>query len=51
MPQMAPLSWILLFLYFLILYVINIILNYFNVLYYPSFKMKSFPQKKFNWKW
>nr|YP_009731710.1 ATP synthase F0 subunit 8 [Carpophilus dimidiatus]QHR79658.1 ATP synthase F0 subunit 8 [Carpophilus dimidiatus] len=51
MPQMAPLSWLLLFIYFIIIFFMFNVLNYFSFLY----KIKTFKSKKqpikFSWKW
>nr|YP_009742831.1 ATP synthase F0 subunit 8 [Cryptalaus yamato]QID91193.1 ATP synthase F0 subunit 8 [Cryptalaus yamato] len=51
MPQMAPLSWLNLFISFVIMFMIMSTLNYFSFNYNNS--QKSFHKKssKFNWKW
>nr|YP_010411407.1 ATP synthase F0 subunit 8 [Agrilus sichuanus]URN73053.1 ATP synthase F0 subunit 8 [Agrilus sichuanus] len=52
MPQMAPMSWLILFFIFSITFMIFNIINYYSILYYPTFKMKTSKQiKKINWKW
>nr|UFR82867.1 ATP synthase F0 subunit 8 [Jumnos ruckeri] len=51
MPQMSPLSWLLLFIIFCITFIMFNILNYYCFLYpvkYSSFKAQP---KKINWKW
>nr|WOC30362.1 ATP synthase F0 subunit 8 [Eodorcadion gorbunovi] len=51
MPQMAPLSWLTLFMFFLMIYLIFNIINYYNFQY----KIKTFKKNKillnYNWKW
>nr|UFZ12751.1 ATP synthase F0 subunit 8 [Sialis jiyuni] len=53
MPQMAPLYWFMLFIYFFSMFILFNILNYYNFL--PSYPDKSlFLFKKMNsliWKW
>nr|YP_009251027.1 ATP synthase F0 subunit 8 [Pyrhila pisum]AMY96223.1 ATP synthase F0 subunit 8 [Pyrhila pisum] len=40
MPQMAPLMWSYLFLYFIIVLILFITMNYFMKIYYPSLTSK-----------
>nr|ARH53860.1 ATP synthase F0 subunit 8 [Epuraea guttata] len=51
MPQMAPLNWLILFIYFVSIFFMHNILNYFCFLY----KIKTFKTSKktikYNWKW
>nr|QCG69876.1 ATP synthase F0 subunit 8 [Cyllorhynchites ursulus] len=51
MPQMAPLSWVTLLMYFILVFMLFNTLNYFSVNYYP----KKIDSKKvnitYNWKW
>nr|AXS66103.1 ATP synthase F0 subunit 8 [Cucujoidea sp. 46 KM-2017] len=51
MPQMAPLSWLILFIYFTLIFILYNILNYYLFLYQP----KKITLKKNNlsihWKW
>nr|YP_009441750.1 ATP synthase F0 subunit 8 [Vincenzellus ruficollis]AOY39295.1 ATP synthase F0 subunit 8 [Vincenzellus ruficollis] len=51
MPQMAPLNWLSLMIYFMIIFMIFNSLNYFSFFYTP----KTFFIKKknisINWKW
>nr|YP_009927086.1 ATP synthase F0 subunit 8 [Libellula angelina]AXZ70362.1 ATP synthase F0 subunit 8 [Libellula angelina] len=53
MPQMAPMSWILLFLFFSYMLVMINMMNYY--LFTPKFKiskdMKNIISKSNNWKW
>uniref|UniRef100_A0A977JP02 ATP synthase complex subunit 8 n=1 Tax=Coccotorus chaoi TaxID=2978103 RepID=A0A977JP02_9CUCU len=51
MPQMAPINWLSLYFYFLILFLMVIIMNYFLYLNMPKIKMKTNPPLKNNWKW
>nr|AXS64934.1 ATP synthase F0 subunit 8 [Conotrachelus sp. KM-2017] len=51
MPQMAPMSWLLLYMYFCTLFLIIIILNYYMFLYKPKKIKNKIFQKKMNWKW
>nr|QXN53076.1 ATP synthase F0 subunit 8 [Hemerobius simulans] len=52
MPQMSPLSWILLFIYFIALLLLFCIYNYFIIIYKnPSASKKSFSKISLNWKW
>nr|YP_010249650.1 ATP synthase F0 subunit 8 [Nothochrysa sinica]QTT60767.1 ATP synthase F0 subunit 8 [Nothochrysa sinica] len=52
MPQMSPLNWWFLFIYFLIILVIFSIINYYIILYMsPLSKKNIFIKKSLNWKW
>nr|YP_010362100.1 ATP synthase F0 subunit 8 [Batocera rubus]QUB01617.1 ATP synthase F0 subunit 8 [Batocera lineolata]UNQ87660.1 ATP synthase F0 subunit 8 [Batocera rubus] len=51
MPQMAPLSWLTLFIYFLIIFFIFNIMNFFIFNYNIKIKQKSKKLISFNWKW
>nr|ARH54380.1 ATP synthase F0 subunit 8 [Gastrallus laevigatus] len=51
MPQMAPLSWTLLFIYFTIIFLTINPLNFFNFKYYPNKKLMTKQEFKINWKW
>nr|YP_010363606.1 ATP synthase F0 subunit 8 [Trichogomphus mongol]UNZ12720.1 ATP synthase F0 subunit 8 [Trichogomphus mongol] len=51
MPQMAPLSWLMLFFMFVIIFFLFNIMNYFTFQYPTSFKTKKSTIKKINWKW
>nr|ADO60453.1 ATP synthase F0 subunit 8 [Anaspis sp. BMNH 840206] len=52
MPQMAPLNWLTLMIYFIIIFMIFNIMNYYSY----SYKNSDFSSKKkkiinLNWKW
>nr|QQO80827.1 ATP synthase F0 subunit 8 [Trichocera sp.] len=54
MPQMAPLSWLILFIIFSATLILFNVMNYFS--YIPSYLKKSEGQKNvqsnsLNWKW
>nr|QCP68875.1 ATP synthase F0 subunit 8 [Cryptolestes ferrugineus] len=51
MPQMAPLSWLTLFFYFTMIFILFNIMNYYNFTY--QVKKESFKKMKktINWKW
>nr|ACV92134.1 ATP synthase F0 subunit 8 [Caenis pycnacantha] len=54
MPQMAPLSWLTLFILFSILYILFTIINYFSSHPNPSSQPASAMGARgpsFNWKW
>nr|AML26593.1 ATP synthase F0 subunit 8 [Scolytinae sp. BMNH 1274713] len=51
MPQMAPISWMTLYLFFSVLFALMCILNFFMFSYSP--KMSTLMKKEMilNWKW
>nr|AXS66516.1 ATP synthase F0 subunit 8 [Coleoptera sp. 28 KM-2017] len=51
MPQMAPMNWLMLFIYFLCIFLMVNTLNYFNFTYLV--KKTSLNKKKisYSWKW
>nr|AMW68050.1 ATP synthase F0 subunit 8 [Myiodactylus osmyloides] len=52
MPQMSPLSWFTLTIYFIIVLIIFCILNFYIFLYKPlSKKNNQFSTKSMIWKW
>nr|YP_010631637.1 ATP synthase F0 subunit 8 [Propomacrus davidi]WBP61415.1 ATP synthase F0 subunit 8 [Propomacrus davidi] len=51
MPQMSPLSWLLLFTMFLTAFLIFNALNYFSFMYPVKSKTTSAKKNKINWKW
>nr|AOY39685.1 ATP synthase F0 subunit 8 [Scolytinae sp. BMNH 1040146] len=52
MPQMAPLSWTPLFIYFSFLYLFIMVMNYYLFNYYTSMqKISNLITMKINWKW
>nr|ACI29355.1 ATP synthase F0 subunit 8 [Myrmeleon immaculatus] len=52
MPQMSPLSWWMLFIYFIMLLIMFSIVNYY-IFCYPPQKVESTSiiTKSMNWKW
>nr|QYK19514.1 ATP synthase subunit 8 [Neotriplax arisana] len=51
MPQMAPMNWLLLFIYFIAIFMMVNALVYFSFLYTPKPLKNTKPVLKFNWKW
>nr|ASY98070.1 ATP synthase F0 subunit 8 [Brunneria borealis] len=52
MPQMMPLNWMILFMFFFLLLIIFNTLNYFLIMYKsPHNKLNKFLPKISNWKW
>nr|ALO77588.1 ATP synthase F0 subunit 8 [Scraptia sp. SCR01] len=51
MPQMSPLNWISLMLFFLLIYIIINILNYFSLIYTNKLSFKKNKTINWNWKW
>nr|YP_010462986.1 ATP synthase F0 subunit 8 [Epeorus psi]UUJ36917.1 ATP synthase F0 subunit 8 [Epeorus psi] len=52
MPQMAPLSWLLLFIIFSSTLILFSIMNYFMMIpSSPSSTSSQFKTQPFNWKW
>nr|YP_011015278.1 ATP synthase F0 subunit 8 [Athousius wudanganus]UBS91000.1 ATP synthase F0 subunit 8 [Athousius wudanganus] len=51
MPQMAPLSWLNLFISFITIFLMMNALNYFSFKYESDLKKKSPKLIKTNWKW
>nr|UTE83880.1 ATP synthase F0 subunit 8 [Trichogomphus mongol] len=51
MPQMAPLSWLLLYIMFIIIFLLFSVLNYFSFLYPVKQVPKKKSMRKINWKW
>nr|YP_010326898.1 ATP synthase F0 subunit 8 [Eligma narcissus]UNP54148.1 ATP synthase F0 subunit 8 [Eligma narcissus] len=54
MPQMMPINWILLFFYFLMIFILFNILNYYIFNIKPqnnNMKMNKNNVKNFYWKW
>nr|AIS38206.1 ATP synthase F0 subunit 8 [Teslasena femoralis] len=50
MPQMAPLSWLNLFMFFVMVFIMMNALNYFSFSYHPMKKI-LLKKKTINWKW
>nr|AYQ19122.1 ATP synthase F0 subunit 8 [Erotylinae sp. 4 ACP-2013] len=51
MPQMAPLNWTMLFIYFIIIFFSVNVLNYFSFIYPVKFKKITKKLIQINWKW
>nr|ALO70639.1 ATP synthase F0 subunit 8 [Ischnosoma splendidum] len=51
MPQMAPMNWLSLFIYFSIIFMMFNTLNYFSFLYKPKTFTFKVNKTIFNWKW
>nr|YP_010277853.1 ATP synthase F0 subunit 8 [Turanoclytus namaganensis]UHY95168.1 ATP synthase F0 subunit 8 [Turanoclytus namaganensis] len=51
MPQMAPLNWLILFLFFTALFLIFNVMNFYSFLYLPKKKKSMKKTMQFNWKW
>nr|QGA70744.1 ATP synthase F0 subunit 8 [Eucryptorrhynchus scrobiculatus] len=52
MPQMAPMSWLTMYMLFTFMLILLIILNYFTFLYLPNKKNFTISNNKnMNWKW
>nr|APX40645.1 ATP synthase F0 subunit 8 [Crioceris asparagi] len=51
MPQMAPLNWVSLFVYFILIFLIFNVSIYFIHLYQPNKMDTKVYTKKINWKW
>nr|YP_010397347.1 ATP synthase F0 subunit 8 [Glycyphana fulvistemma]UQJ77454.1 ATP synthase F0 subunit 8 [Glycyphana fulvistemma] len=51
MPQMAPLSWLILFMIFCLTFILFNVLNYYCFLYTPKTSMPKKTTFKINWKW
>nr|AMW67972.1 ATP synthase F0 subunit 8 [Balmes birmanus] len=52
MPQMSPLSWWLLFIYFIILLIMFNIMNYYIFMYNsPNKSLTTFKKNSLIWKW
>nr|WGO58097.1 ATP synthase F0 subunit 8 [Rhabdoblatta saussurei] len=51
MPQMMPLSWLTLYLFFIIMLMIFSFINYYSFIQMPSLFKKNISSKTLNWKW
>nr|YP_009725901.1 ATP synthase F0 subunit 8 [Dianemobius furumagiensis]QHQ73098.1 ATP synthase F0 subunit 8 [Dianemobius furumagiensis] len=53
MPQMSPMSWMTLMLFFILMFLVMIILNYFfiNNLYLQNSPLMKKQKTWMNWKW
>nr|UBN08928.1 ATP synthase F0 subunit 8 [Panesthia sloanei] len=51
MPQMMPLSWTILYMYFIIILLMFSFINYYSFIPLPLLKEKKMSYKIMNWKW
>nr|YP_010988513.1 ATP synthase F0 subunit 8 [Australoluciola thailandica]WOR80618.1 ATP synthase F0 subunit 8 [Australoluciola thailandica] len=51
MPQMAPLSWLNLFIFFIVIYMLFNVMNYFMLIYNNKNIKKENKNKNILWKW
>nr|ALO70312.1 ATP synthase F0 subunit 8 [Astenus lyonessius] len=52
MPQMAPLNWLMLFIFFTMIFIMFNFINYYMFMYTPKMsKMNNYMKKTINWKW
>nr|WRK67302.1 ATP synthase F0 subunit 8 [Nemopterinae gen. 1 sp. 1 YZ-2023a] len=53
MPQMSPLLWWILFMFFIYTFIMICILNYYITIYKPTYftELKSFIKNNLIWKW
>nr|AML26778.1 ATP synthase F0 subunit 8 [Scarabaeidae sp. BMNH 1274752] len=51
MPQMAPLNWLMLFIYFCMMFIIFNMMNYYLFTYKPNSYFYKKKINKINWKW
>nr|YP_009422160.1 ATP synthase F0 subunit 8 [Aquatica lateralis]BBA21823.1 ATP synthase F0 subunit 8 [Aquatica lateralis]BDE56936.1 ATPase subunit 8 [Aquatica lateralis] len=51
MPQMAPLSWLNLFIYFAMVFILFNTMNYFSLLYKNNNTKQTKKMKLISWKW
>nr|AVN67287.1 ATP synthase F0 subunit 8 [Blaberus peruvianus] len=51
MPQMMPLSWLTLYMFFILMLMLFSFINYFSVISYPSTLKKFIKINSLHWKW
>nr|AND96567.1 ATP synthase F0 subunit 8 [Tiniocellus sarawacus] len=51
MPQMAPINWLLLLIYFSLIFMMFNILNFYSFMYPMKSIMFKKMKSKLNWKW
>nr|YP_010538749.1 ATP synthase F0 subunit 8 [Pristolycus diversecostatus]UYE92360.1 ATP synthase F0 subunit 8 [Pristolycus diversecostatus] len=51
MPQMAPLSWLNLFMFFIMVFMMFNMMNYFSLMYKNKSLNQQKTKKTFLWKW
>nr|AEP27616.1 ATP synthase F0 subunit 8 [Sitophilus granarius] len=51
MPQMAPMNWTLLFIFFIMIFMNLMIFNYFSIMYIKPYNKNFKKYPSLNWKW
>nr|YP_010946716.1 ATP synthase F0 subunit 8 [Paranauphoeta nigra]WGO57447.1 ATP synthase F0 subunit 8 [Paranauphoeta nigra] len=51
MPQMMPLAWLTLYMYFIFMLLIFSFINYYSFISLPNMNNKLINSKSINWKW
>nr|AVN67446.1 ATP synthase F0 subunit 8 [Gyna caffrorum] len=51
MPQMMPLNWLTLYMFFIIILIMFSFINYFSLISTPSSMKKNIKISSMNWKW
>nr|YP_009441997.1 ATP synthase F0 subunit 8 [Anisandrus dispar]AOY40218.1 ATP synthase F0 subunit 8 [Anisandrus dispar] len=51
MPQMAPINWMWLYLFFSMLFMTMCVLNFFSFKYYPKYMLNKNKLVIKSWKW
>nr|YP_009627347.1 ATP synthase F0 subunit 8 [Aristobia reticulator]QCC70797.1 ATP synthase subunit 8 [Aristobia reticulator] len=51
MPQMAPISWLILYLFFFMIFIIFNIINYYSLNYNIKSSKNTKSSLNYNWKW
>nr|WNU00258.1 ATP synthase subunit 8 [Phyllotreta armoraciae] len=51
MPQMMPMNWLTLMMYFILFFYLILILNYYMISYQPSKNTLSLNKLNYTWKW
>nr|AVN67572.1 ATP synthase F0 subunit 8 [Schultesia lampyridiformis] len=51
MPQMMPLSWLSLYMFFISILMLFVFMNYYSFIPTPDHKSKKLSQNLINWKW
>nr|AML26316.1 ATP synthase F0 subunit 8 [Hydrophilidae sp. BMNH 1274335] len=51
MPQMAPINWLFLFIFFIVIFMMFNSMNYFSFKYPIKLTKFSMKKKIMNWKW
>nr|AEP27681.1 ATP synthase F0 subunit 8 [Byctiscus populi] len=50
-PQMMPLNWLTLLMYFSMVFMLFNMMNYFCILYHPKMSHYQIKNIKYSWKW